>query len=122
MSKMDEYFSTLRPLQRAEFERIRSLIYRIVPSAELGESYGMPAYMYKGKPFLSAMATKKHLSIYPFSGKVIDQLRDMLKDFTLSPGTIRFSEDHTIPEPLLREVIMARLKEIDAGLEMNNSL
>jgi uncharacterized protein YdhG (YjbR/CyaY superfamily) len=73
----------------------------------------MPAYFYRGKPFLSAIARKKHLAIYPFSGKVIEKLRDKLNAFGLSSGTIKFSVENAIPDALLCEIISSRLLEID---------
>jgi uncharacterized protein YdhG (YjbR/CyaY superfamily) len=115
MSEMDEYFTTLTPAQLAEFERIRSIVRRIVPSVEEGTSYAMPAYMYKGKPLLSVMAAKKHFSLYPFSGKVLDKLRDKLEGFEISAGSgaVHFSEEKMIPEALLKEIILTRIEEID---------
>src|ERR1700733_12797191 len=97
MSTIDTYLAAVTPAQRAEFERIRRIVREVVPDAEEGTSYAMPAYLYRGKPFLSAMANKKFLSIYPFSGKVIDALRGKLKGFELTSGSIHFSVGKPIP-------------------------
>jgi uncharacterized protein YdhG (YjbR/CyaY superfamily) len=97
----------------AQLARIRAVAKRVVPTPEEGVSYGMPAYFYRGKPFLSAVARKKHLSLYPFSGKVIAQLRDKLAGYELTTGSIHFSSENPIPDALLEEIIFARLREID---------
>lgn len=115
MNPFDEYFASLPPEIRAEFERIRRIVKEVVPTAEEGVSYAMPAYLHNGKAFLSAMATKKHLSLYPFSGKVIDKLRDKLANYELTTGSIHYSESQPFPEELLREIIACRLQEIESG-------
>jgi len=118
MSIIDEHIATFTPAQQTEFGRISRIVRDTVPAAEEGMSYAMPAFLYKGKAFIAFAAKKKHLSIYPFSGKVIDRLRDKLGNFGLSSGTIRFSEDNPIPEDLLKEIITARLEEIEQAIRL----
>jgi uncharacterized protein YdhG (YjbR/CyaY superfamily) len=121
MSAFDDYFATLSPEKRAVFERIRRIVKEAVPSVEEGVSYAMPAYLCRGKPFLSAMATKKYLSLYPFSGKVIERLKARLTGYELTSGSIHFSEERPFPEALLKEIIACRLEEIDAWYEALSS-
>ncbi len=117
MSAVDEYLETASNPERAELERIRAIVWRTVPSVEEGVSYAMPAYLYKGKAVLSAMVNRKFMSVYPFSGKVIDKLKDRLIDFEGTPGSIHFSAANPIPEALLVDIIMTRMEEIDARAE-----
>ena len=114
MSAVDDYLATVTPGQRAEFQRICDIVRRIVPSVEDGVSYGVPALKYKGRPIIGFVAAKKHLSIYPFSGKVIDRLRDRLCNYHLTSGSIHLSEENPIAESLLGEIVAARLQEIEA--------
>lgn len=113
MSIMDDYFSTVTEPNKAEFERIRNIVTTLAPSMEEGTSYGMPAYLYNGKPLLSAVANKRFLSIYPFSGKVIEKLQDKLAAFECTSGSIHFSAERPLPAALLEEIIRCRLQEID---------
>jgi uncharacterized protein YdhG (YjbR/CyaY superfamily) len=117
MSSIDDYLTTVTPAEKAELERIRQIVQETVPGTEEGVSYGMPAYMYKGKAFLSAMVNKNFLSIYPFSGKTIDTLQDKLSDFECTSGSIHFSLEKTISEDLLKEIITTRLAEIEQSLK-----
>ena len=110
---VDDYFKSLDPDTRAAFERIRSLALDIVPDAEQGTSYGMAALKYKGKPLLGFAAAKRHLSIFPFSPPVIDEVRDRLSGFELSKGTIRFAVDKPLADDVIRDVVMLRAAEID---------
>ncbi len=88
------------------------MVKELVPQAEEGKSYGMPALKYNKRPLVGFVAAKKHLSLFPFSPAVIEALTDRLDGFELSKGTIRFTAEHQLPDDLLRDVVMLRLDEI----------
>jgi uncharacterized protein YdhG (YjbR/CyaY superfamily) len=97
VSTVDDYFAGLDASTRAVFEHIRTLAMDIVPDAEDGTSYGMAALRYKQKPLLGFLAAKNHLSVFPFSARVVDSVRERLAGFELSKGTIRFTRRHAAP-------------------------
>ena len=109
---VDDYFESLDAETRAAFEHIRSLALDIVPDAEQGTSYGMAALKYKQKPLLGFAAAKRHLSVFPFSPRVVDEVRDRLAGYELSKGTIRFTVDKPLPDDVIRDVVMFRVAEI----------
>jgi uncharacterized protein YdhG (YjbR/CyaY superfamily) len=112
MSAVDDYFASLDPSSRAAFEHIRTVVLEIVPDVDEGQSYGMAAIKYQNKPLLGFLATKKHLSIFPFSPEAVDVVRDRLATFELSKGTIRFTAANPVPDDVLRDVVRYRLEEI----------
>lgn len=112
MAAVDDYFETLDADTRAAFEHIRGLVLDIAPEAEQGTSYGMAALKYKQKALLGFAAAKRHLSIFPFSSRVIEEVRDRLTGFELSKGTIRFTADRPLPDDVVRDVVMLRVAEI----------
>ena len=112
MSEMDDYLADVAEPDRAALERIRRVVKELVPQAEEGKSYGMPALKYNKRPLVGFVAAKKHLSLFPFSPAVIDALTDRLDGFELSKGTIRFTAEHQLPDDVLRDVVMLRLDEI----------
>jgi len=109
---MDDYLADVAEPDRAALERIRRVVKELVPQAEEGKSYGMPALKYNKRPLVGFVAAKKHLSLLPFSPAVIDALTDRLDGFELSKGTIRFTAEHQLPDDVLRDVVMLRLDEI----------
>ena len=109
---MDDYLADVTEPDRAALERIRRVVKELVPQAEEGKSYGMPALKYNKRPLVGFVAAKKHLSLFPFSPAVIDALTDRLDGFELSKGTIRFTAEHQLPDEVLRDVVMLRLDEI----------
>lgn len=114
MSEIDDFLKTIEPSKRKELERIRTLAKEIVPSAEETISYKMPTLKYDGKAFLGFNALKDHIGIYPYSGKVIPQLKDELSAYAVSKGAIRVPLDHPISKRLLKLIITCRLKAIRA--------
>jgi uncharacterized protein YdhG (YjbR/CyaY superfamily) len=111
-SAIDEYLVGLAPAQRAALEHVCAVVRRAIPEAEESKSYGMPAFIYEGRPLLGFRAAKKHLSIFPFSPAVVEAVKDRLDGFDLSKGTIRFSPDRPLPDDVLKEVVRARLREL----------
>lgn len=114
MSAMDEYLDGLPPEQRVALARVRAAVGELEPEAEEGESYGMPAFLYAGRPLLGFRAAKKHLSVFPFSPAAVEAVEDRLEGFDVSKGTIRFSPDSPLPEDVLADLVCARKKEIAA--------
>jgi uncharacterized protein YdhG (YjbR/CyaY superfamily) len=111
---MDEYLNGLPPEQKAALGRVRAVVGELEPEAEEGESYGMPAFLYAGRPLLGFRAAKKHLSVFPFSPAAVEAVADRLEGFDLSKGTIRFSPDRPLPEDVLADLVRARKEEIAA--------
>ena len=109
---MEEYLDGLRPPQRVALERVRAVVTKVVPEAEEGVSYGVPAFIYEGRPLLGFRAAKNHLSVFPFSPAAIASVKDRLEGFELSKGTIRFTPENPVPEKVLAEVVRARQQEI----------
>ncbi len=112
MTVIDDYLTNVEPSKRKELERIRVLAKQTVPDAEEAIVYGMPTLKYHGKPFLGFDAHKNHIGIYPYSGQVVETLKDQLNDYGLSKGAIRVPLDHPISEELLKQIIDLRLKQI----------
>jgi uncharacterized protein YdhG (YjbR/CyaY superfamily) len=114
MSLIDDYLENIEPSKRKQLQRIRMLAKEIVPNAEETISYQMPTLTYEGTSFLGFDAHANHIGIYPFSGKVIPQLKDELSEYAVSKGAIRIPLDRPISKRLLKLVITYRLNAIRA--------
>ena len=112
---MDDYLDSLAPDQKAALGSVRELVTKLVPDAEEGKSYGIPAFIYAERPLLGFRAAQKHLSIFPFSPAVVEAVSDRLDGFDLAKGTIRFTASHPIPQTVLTDVIRLREREITAS-------
>ena len=115
MSAMDDYLDALAPDQKAALARVREIVVELVPDAEEGRSYGMPAFVYAGRPLLGFRAARKHLSIFPFSSAAVEAVSDRLDGFDLAKGTIRFTASQPVPQTVLANLIRVRQEEITAS-------
>ncbi len=97
----------------AELERVCDLVRRTLSEVEEGQSYGMPAFKYKGRPLLGFRAAKSHLSLFPFGSAGVDDVRAELPGFDLSSGTIRFTPERPVPDAVLDKLVRFKQREID---------
>ncbi|NUP73251.1 MAG: DUF1801 domain-containing protein [Sinomonas sp.] len=114
MGTVTDYLDSLAGPNRETLERVVAIAREMAPEAIEGTSYAMPALLVDGKGLLSALETKKHLAIYPFSGRVLPQLAEDLEGFDWASGTLRFSAERPVPDAVVRRIIELRLVEIEA--------
>jgi uncharacterized protein YdhG (YjbR/CyaY superfamily) len=108
-SLVDTYLANVdREDFRIALQQLREVIREEAPEAEEVISYGMPGYKYKGY-LVGWAAFKNHCSLFP--GGTALEFADVLKDFKISKGTIQFTPKHPIPEPVVREIIRARIAQ-----------
>jgi len=58
-------------------------------------------------------AFAKHCSLFP-TAAVIEEFKDELKGYTLSKGTIQFPIDKPLPDALVKEMVQARVAQVEA--------
>ncbi len=109
---VDDYLDGLPAAQKAAFERVREVVVAAAPEVEEGTSYGMPAFLYAGRPLLGFRAAKQHLSLFPFSPAAIEAVKHRLEGFDLARGTIRFSPDRPVPDDVVAELVRLRRQEL----------
>jgi uncharacterized protein YdhG (YjbR/CyaY superfamily) len=109
--EIDEYLADLDEGKRATLAQLRQTILDVLPEAEQGISYGLPAFKIHGKTIAGFAAFKNHLSYLPHSGSVFPQLRDELKGYVTSSGALRFDIGDALPAPLVEKLIAVRLKQ-----------
>ncbi len=86
--EVDEYLANLDEPKRTTLQQLRQAIRSIVPEAEEGISYGMPAYRLRGKVIAGFAAFKNHLSYLPHSGSVLAEMPDDVVGYVTSKGAL----------------------------------
>jgi uncharacterized protein YdhG (YjbR/CyaY superfamily) len=109
--EIDEYLDGLEEPKRTTLATLRQTILDIVPEADQGISYGLPAFRVGGKTIAGFAAFKNHLSYLPHSGSVFPQLSDELQGYTTSTGALRFGVGEPLPVPLVKKLIAVRLRQ-----------
>ena len=109
--EVDQYLEALEEPKRTTLAQLRDTILAILPEADQGISYGVPAFKVAGKTIAGFAAFKNHLSYLPHSGSVFPELSDELTGYSTSSGALRFGTDEPLPVPLVRKLIAVRLQQ-----------
>ena len=110
--EVDGYLAELDEPKRATLEALRRSILEVVPQAEQGISYGMPAFKVGGKTVAGFAAFKEHLSYLPHSGSVLSALADDVAGYETSKGSLRFAVDKPLTKGLVQKLVTTRMREL----------
>ena len=114
-AEIDEYLRAVEEPKRGTLQALRRTILEIVPDAEQGISYRVPAFRIRGKTVAGFAAFKDHLSYLPFSGSVLAQLGDELGEYTMTKSALHFPVDDPLPTKIVEKLIAVRLEEMRQG-------
>jgi uncharacterized protein YdhG (YjbR/CyaY superfamily) len=110
--EVDEYLRGVEEPKRGTLEALRRTILEIMPGAEQGISYRVPAFRVDGKTVAGFAAFREHLSYLPFSGSVLGQVADELEGYETTKSSLHFAIDRPLPKALVSRLIEIRLAEI----------
>ncbi|MGH3265948.1 MAG: iron chaperone [Trebonia sp.] len=109
--EIDQYLDALDESKRATLAQLRQTILDVLPEAEQGIAYGVPAFKIGGKTVAGFAAFKNHLSYLPHSGSVFPQLKDELTGYSTTTGSLHFDIGRPLPAPLVEKLISVRLRQ-----------
>ena len=109
--EIDRYLAGLEEPKRSTLQQLRQTILEVVPDAEQGISYQVPAFRLDGKVIAGFAAFKNHLSYLPHSGSVFPVLRDEVANYKTSTGALQFPIDTPLPKSLVEQLIRVRLDQ-----------
>ncbi len=107
---VDEYMEALPDKEKAVLEKLRQTIKKTAPKAEELISYGMPGYKYHGMlVFFSAF--QNHCSFFGGNGTLTNEMKEELKEYKTSKGTIQFTVEKPLPLTLVKKIVKIRMKQ-----------
>lgn len=112
-SEVTAHLKKFEPTQRKVLQEIRETIAAALPEAKETIKYGIPTFVIDGKGVIGFDGYKAHNSIFPYSGSISSRLKDELKGYTTTKGSIHFDREKAMPKTLLRKIIRERLREMD---------
>ena len=74
-AEIDHYLEILDEPKRSTLRELRESILSVIPEADQGLSYNIPAFRLNGKVVAGFAAFKSHLSYLPFSGFCISRIK-----------------------------------------------
>jgi uncharacterized protein YdhG (YjbR/CyaY superfamily) len=111
---IDGYLASVEEPKRSTLEALRRSILAVVPDAEECLSYGVPGFRVNGTVVAGFAAAKKHLSYFPHSGSLLDQIDEELDGYDHAKGTLRFPIDEPLPDALVEKLLSIRISMMRA--------
>jgi uncharacterized protein YdhG (YjbR/CyaY superfamily) len=114
---VDEYLAKVPEPQRSTLKKVRAVIQLVLP-AEATEviSYRMPCVKYKGM-LIGYAAFADHCSLFGMSSTLLGPMKEDLKKYSTSKGTIRFPIDKPLPATLIKKLVKAAILSKEAAKE-----
>ncbi len=106
---VDDYIDAQHNVVKKFMIKMRQTIKKAAPKAEETMSYGMPGYKLNGVLVYFA-AFKNHYSLFALP-KTNIVLKNELKPYKTSKGTIQFTFDKPMPVALITKIVKMRVKE-----------
>jgi uncharacterized protein YdhG (YjbR/CyaY superfamily) len=110
-TSVEEYLSWVPEAHRPHLDAMRATIRATAPGAEEAISYGMPSFKLNGHFFCSYSNFKNHVSLFPATQFVRDELGDEVTPYVAGKGTFRFPVDRPIPTDLVARIVTLLLEE-----------
>jgi uncharacterized protein YdhG (YjbR/CyaY superfamily) len=107
---IDEYLKGVPDDRRKALKDLRRKILSVIPNAEECISYRMPAFRVEGAVVAGFLATTKGCSYFPFSGRTLKTLSQLVSRYEQTKGSLHFSAE--LPLTLVRKLIETRIAEI----------
>ena len=100
---VDEYLASVPEPQRTTLKKVRAVIQSVLPEgASEVISYRIPCVRYKGM-LVGYAAFANHCSLFGMSSTLLGPMKEDLKNYSTSKGTIRFAVDKPLPARILQD-------------------
>lgn len=113
LETVEQYVAAVPEPARSALRKLRSAILSALPAAATETiSYRIPAFRYQEIVVWYA-AFSDHCSLFP-KASVIRAFRSELKGYSTSKGTIHFPIGRPLPVAMIKKIVKARIREIEA--------
>ncbi|MCA0455583.1 MAG: DUF1801 domain-containing protein [Chloroflexi bacterium] len=109
-NNVDDYINAFPSDVQKILQQLRQTVKTEVPQATETIKYNMPTYVFHGNLVYFA-AWKKHVSFYPITREMEEQIPELATYKTSGKGTIQFPYSQPLPLDLIRALIAFRLRE-----------
>jgi len=112
-TSLDDYLASLDAVKAATLHTVVDAITDYFPDLTVKIAWNVPQ-VHRGKDYVFGMsAAKNHLTLAPWGNGVFEAFRDRLTGYTMGKGTFQVPVDWNVDADLLRDMVAARLFELD---------
>ncbi len=113
---VDDYLAKVPKPARTILEKLRKIIKAAAPKAEETIAWRMPMFKYQGN-LVGYAAFKNHCSLFPMGSELIVKMKNELKKYETTKGSIHFPLDKPLPAALIKKIIKVRIKENESRIK-----
>jgi uncharacterized protein len=112
---LEDYLASLDSRKAKTIKAVIELILTQFPELEVKISWNVPQIHWNGKYVFGVSALKNHLSLAPWSARVIEafQVRLEQEKYVVRKNLFQIPVDWEIDAELLQNLVRARLAELD---------
>lgn len=114
-SSIDEYIAGFPEDVQKVLQEIRGVIREAAPGAVETISYDMPTFNLNGTYLIYFAGWKKHVALYPVTGKISGTLSTELSNYKGTKGSVHFPLNKPMPLDLIRKITELRVAENQAA-------
>lgn len=118
MTVIDDHLDRFDGPQHSALTGTVATIRTALPGAAEVLAYGMPTFKAgdaTGPAIIGLDGFTRHNSLFPYSTSIASEFAAELADYPQTKGSIHFGIDEAFPAPLLKRVLKARMRDINAG-------
>jgi len=112
---IDAYIGTFPKDVQEVLQEIRAVIRSVAPDAVETISYDMPTFNLNGTYLIYFAGWKKHIALYPVTGKISEALAAELSGYKGTKGSVHFPLNKPMPLDLIRKITELRIAENQAA-------
>ena len=113
-TSLDEYLASLDAVRAGTLRRVITAIQEFFPDLTVKIAWNVPHLQRPDSKYVfGTSVAKNHLTLAPWSNAVFDAFRDRLAGYTLGKGTFQVPVDWHVDVNLLRDMVAARIAELD---------
>src|SRR6266446_6138893 len=112
-SSVKDYLASVDPTKARTLRSVIDVILAEFPDLESKISWNVPTIHRKGKYVFGMAAYKNHLTLAPWSPRVIEDFKMRLGKFVVWKNCFQIPVDWKIDRKLVKDLVRARLAELD---------
>ena len=116
-NSIEEYLDSLDATKERTLRSIIDLILAKFPQLESKISWNVPTIHRNGKYVVGLAAYKNHLTFAPWSPQVMNDFKQRLGKFVVKANCFQIPVDWKIDKKLMKDLVRARLVELDEGVQ-----
>ena len=112
-TSVEDYLASVDPTKAKTLRSVIDLILKQFPELDSKIAWNVPTIHRNGKYVVGICAYQRHLTISPWSPRVIDDFKVKLAKFVVFKNCFQIPVDWDIDRKLVKDLVLARLAELD---------